>query len=111
MDDKTEVLLTKLAEKFGTTAEHLWGILIRQAPISSVCDIITTILCLAYVLWSIWYFRTHARIEDKPRLSAFWFLVLGFIPACMFLYGLCSMPLIISGFINPEYWALKQIIP
>lgn len=111
MDDKTEALLAKLAEKFGTTAEHLWAILIRQAPISSVCDLFTSAVCLAYVFWSIWYFRNHKRLEDKPRLSAFWFLILGFIPACMVLYGLCEMHVVIAGFVNPEYWALKQIIP
>jgi hypothetical protein len=38
MDDKTFQALTNLATKLGTTAEHMWGVLLRQAPITGVID-------------------------------------------------------------------------
>ena len=34
MDDKTLQALTALANKLGTTAEYLWGVLLRQAPLT-----------------------------------------------------------------------------
>lgn len=34
MDDKTLQVVTDLASKLGTTAEYLWGVLLKQAPIT-----------------------------------------------------------------------------
>lgn len=33
MNDKVLEALQTLAEKLGVTAEHLWGVLLKQAPI------------------------------------------------------------------------------
>ncbi len=44
MDEQIEKLLRELAEKLGTTAEHLWGVLMRQAPISGVIGILVFVL-------------------------------------------------------------------
>ena len=53
MNDQTVQLLRELAEKFGTTTEHLWGVLIKQAYISGVGDLITSI---AFALAAIYVF-------------------------------------------------------
>lgn len=39
MDDKTLEALTTLANKLGTTAEYLWGVLIKQAPITVAIEL------------------------------------------------------------------------
>ena len=40
MNDQTLELIRDLAEKLGTTTEHLWGVLVTQAYISGVGDVI-----------------------------------------------------------------------
>jgi hypothetical protein len=40
VDTKTEALIRDLAEKLGTTTEHLWGVLVHQAMIAGLVEII-----------------------------------------------------------------------
>ena len=40
MNDQTLELIRDLAEKLGTTTEHLWGVLMTQAFISGIGDVI-----------------------------------------------------------------------
>ena len=46
MEDKYLKLIEALAEKSGTTSEHLYGVLVKQAPITGVVDILQ---CIAIV--------------------------------------------------------------
>lgn len=48
MNEETSKLIRELADKLGTTAEHLWSVLVKQAPISSATDCVGLI-----VLWII----------------------------------------------------------
>lgn len=36
MNEATQKMIEELATKLGVTAEHLWGVLCRQAPTSAV---------------------------------------------------------------------------
>lgn len=47
MNDNTRQLLEQLAVKLGTTVEHLWGVLIRQAPVSGLISILGYIAVIA----------------------------------------------------------------
>lgn len=107
------IILEKLAEKLGTTAEHLWGVLVYQAPISATADIfILIILWLFAVVW----LRTVREKTKKggngwdyePAGLAWIVVIVSFVVS--FIITANSLPFIIAGFTNPEYWALKQII-
>ena len=43
MNEATAKLIEELAAKLGTTAEHLWGVLVRQAPISATVSAALTL--------------------------------------------------------------------
>lgn len=108
MNEQTLQLIEKLALKLGTTAEYLWGVLISQAYIHGIINI--SIVGFFGLFLSIgWYLcLTYKFKEPDPKTVAIGCLI------CMsILYIGLVLPKIndiITSFVNPEYWALKQII-
>ena len=122
MDDKTLNALTALAEKLGTTAEYLWGVLLKQAPITGVIDMLVIAAWVAaVVIWARFVQRKTnkpAPTEDDRYPSAEWenegaffswvsVFILCVIVALM--AGSC-LSTTVAALANPEYWALKQIL-
>ena len=122
MNDKTLEALTALATKLGTTAEYLWGVLLKQAPITGVIDLA---LMTAWVLMTVMWFRFVLRKTTAPEPSADnqsrhadWCQEAAFfswVSAVVFV--LVTALMVTSSFAttaaalaNPEYWALKQIL-
>lgn len=117
MNEETIKLIETLAAKFGTTTEYLWGALVKQAPISGVCD---TIICVVLIVGLIVSARIlkskFTELEDGFTDWREDFMVPAWITwsVVAFIVGLivcCSFPTTIAAFVNPEYWALKQLIP
>lgn len=108
MDDQTAKLIQGIATKLGTTADHLWAVLIRQAPISASCDAVGIALLGAALILA-WRKILKWKPEDEP---AKWIGVglLSVITAILIALICDSIGEDIAGFVNPEYWALKQII-
>ncbi len=119
MNDKLQNILADLAEKFGTTVDHLWTIMVRQAMISGIMDIINILFILGvtvvYSKFLIWYLRNQKDLDDNEFMYGF------LCPLVMILGGVGTIMLIgvgltaniydlITAFGNPEYWALHQII-
>ncbi len=117
MDQKTLEALQALAAKLGTTAEYLWTVLVRQARLSLIADLIL-IGCLTVALAAI--FRQmrllRARFTEMMQrnqdpmieyLAAFglWLLIV----ACVGI-GLSLIPDLMTKIFNPEYWAFRQIL-
>ena len=107
MNESTTKLIEQLAEKFGTTAEHLWGVLVRQAPISAITDM----FLFFFVSMALFFTRKSLLKKEFDRDDGFipwlvWALVLMFF---VFLF-LVSAESIVAGLFNPEYWALKQLL-
>lgn len=114
MNEQTQQIIGKLSDKLGTTAEHLWSVLVRQALISSATDAIA--LCI-YAVVMVWGYRL---VREKTKDDGDWndqrgsialpWMIWGFgmlfllIVLCFFLSN------IVAGFVNPEYWALKKIL-
>lgn len=111
---EVEQVLNVLAEKFGATGEHLWNVLVKQQyvdffvwAIPAILLTISTIIFAIYLCkkkaWSVGGFIYENDFED----------LFGVIFA--FLGLLCFIAIIISfitfgGLINPEYYALKEIM-
>ena len=123
MNEQTEKLVRDLAEKLGTTTEHLWAVLVRQAPITGTIEVA---VYLAWIIFIIWGFRfiqkqtcvppntqsdpyLHAKWEPEGACVA-WILWAATTILFAFIFG-CSLATLISAFFNPEYWAIKQLIP
>lgn len=81
MDEKYYELLERIATKLGTTAEHLWGVMVKQAPISGITDLISIVVLIAAAF--LWCKTVHRKTKTPP---------------------------IASSFFNPEYWALMRLL-
>lgn len=114
MNDKTIELINRMAEKLGTTAEHLWGVLVKQAVIGAYANI------TAWALACILCFAALALTQKKARYD---FTNDELTPSSI-IFALCVMGafglLVLAAFegssnltriMNPEYWALTQILP
>ena len=123
MDERTAHALVELAEKLGTTSEYLWAALLRQAPIAGLLNLIVSIM---WVAGAVWWFRFVRKKTTEPGLlehgghqipewddgagvALAWASVFAFSVIVPNIVG-DSLPLIVAGLVNPEYWALRQIL-
>lgn len=122
MDEKYRQLIEALAEKLGTTAEHLWGVLVKQAPISGAVDLVLCIVIAASAWW--WAALVKRKTTKPPKTDddrypyAEWSdeaaglswigAVIAVVFALICIVG--SAQGIVAAFANPEYWALKQLV-
>lgn len=114
MNEQTQQLIEKLAEKLGTTAEHLWAVLVRQAPITSTTEAIALCIYAAVMVWG------YRLVREKTKNDGDWNDNCGSIALPWIIWGVgtlillialcCSLSNIVAGFVNPEYWALKEIL-
>lgn len=122
MDDKTTALIEKLAEKLGTTAEHLWGVLLHQAPISGAVDLATVVVVVLAAIGLVRFVKgkttkpaetkderyTHAEWEEEGAGLAWLGTAIYLIITGLVVIG--SAQGIVAAFFNPEYWALSHIL-
>lgn len=112
------VVIEKLAAKLGTTAEYLWGVLIKQAAVNALNNVIFIVFV---ILFGFILFRLHKKFlkEDKNNDSiydefegaAIIPMVLGCVAfLVMFFCGIACIGDTITSLVNPEYWALQQIL-
>ena len=114
MNEQTQQLIEKLAEKLGTTAEHLWAVLVRQAPITSTTEAIA--LCIYAAVMVLGYRLVREKTKDDGdwndncgSIALPWVIWCGATIALLIVLC-CSLSNIVAGFANPEYWALKEIL-
>ena len=122
MDEKTLQALTALAAKLGTTAEYLWGVLLKQAPITGAVDLLLTIAWVgAAVMWFAFVGRkttTPPETDENRYPCAEWdgeAAFFGWLSAYIFalITGLIvstNLASSVAALFNPEYWALAQIL-
>lgn len=122
MNQETLTALTALANKLGTTAEYLWCVLLKQAPITGAIDltILVTLGIATFLVGKFLYKKTSRPkpTRDSPYPQAEWTEGDAAIPWAVFLvlalfvviFIATNLTLAISALINPDYWALKQIL-
>jgi hypothetical protein len=118
MTDQVMEILRLLAEKFGTTTEFLWGIMVRQAYVygitAIICFLVTSILIFGWnwLWWRAEVDEETSRRDKGDRMFAIFMCRLGglflmFLWTCFFLSGMFEVT---TALINPEYWAIKQVL-
>jgi len=95
-----------LAQKLGTTAVHLWGVVVRQARIEAWSDLGIAILWLVFIFGVAKLYRvlTSDQADEGGKIV---FSILGTLCLLISVYYFYSAA---SEFINPEFWALDHII-
>jgi hypothetical protein len=122
MDDKTLQALTALAQKLGTTAEHLWGVLLRQVPITAATQI--ALFLLAFAACCLWHRTVRRRttvdlktgtaewggIKDEDPGPFIAWISVGVAWVVLFFVGVEHASGWAAAFLNPEYLALKEVL-
>lgn len=112
-------MLEKLATALNTKVEYLWDVLVRQAMVEGVLGIVWAIVCVGIVIFGVKWLK-YARgkraainvLDWDPRES---WNTLAFAIGCpAILIGIvctfCNIHTVIVCLLNPEYWALKQVL-
>jgi len=117
MKEEITSMLKTLAEKLGTTVEYLWEVLVRQAYVSAITDIIMLVL---FIIAGTLFWRFHKKCTDRGWYNGEYpeYIGVASIPMILgsvayfiwFIVILISIHNMITGFANPEYWALQQIL-
>lgn len=122
MDDKTTEMIAALAAKIGTTADHLWGVLVTQAPISGAIDLATVFVMVLVAIGLVRFVRGKttppAKTQDDAYPTAEWdgegafaaWTVTALYLFITFTVALSSAQGIVAAFFNPEYWALSTLL-
>ncbi len=117
MNDQTLKLAERLAQKSGTTAEYLWQVLLKQAPISAAIDLMYFVLAIigGFVIYRLnKHFLKLTAQGNNIYKEQEWIAIIMFVClvvcAAMIMVCFLSFGNIINGFFNPEYWALDKIL-
>ena len=120
MNKETLDLVRGLADKLGTTAEHLWGVLVKQAPISSACDLGVLIMAIVSSIIIIFQVSKGQEYQEGKTKQKFFYehdelamgitVISGGVLIISIIILIVCFATIMSGFFNPEYWAFKQIV-
>lgn len=117
MNEQTAKLVEQLAQKLGTTADYLWSVLLKQAPISALTDLIYFVLIS---IGGYFLLKVHKNFskEDEYGDSKYYdnddlapiMITIAFIWAILFIVSFFGIGNVINGLFNPEYWALDEIL-
>jgi hypothetical protein len=112
MNPETQKLLCDLSAKLGTTVEHLWGVLIRQAPISLCTNVFIVALCYAagVVLINVGFRKDIVGMDDAQLAAWIALRVAGVaVVIVTTIVTICNMKAMAAALFNPEYWVLLQL--
>lgn len=112
--NKVEIVFTKIAEQIGQGADYFWPILIRQQTVEAITCLVAIIVLTMLTLISVSVCKKFyiAYSEEKLGVDP---VICSCIVLGVFLIALISTVLstsnnIVTGFINPEYGAAKDVI-
>lgn len=109
--DKATQYIDAIASKLGVASEHVYGLLVKQAIVSGVLDLIfgVALIIATYVLvrMSIWL-ATSEKAYDNDLEPYGVFTGIGALVALIF--GIVCMYSGVGELINPEYYAIKEIM-
>jgi hypothetical protein len=100
---KVEAAIVSLAENLKQPVEHVYKILIKQQIVRAWvwASVNGVIFLLTILLWILWL-QDDDRDEWWGLPTFITFILVGFIAT--------TLPTVFTGFLNPEYGALQDII-
>lgn len=118
--NKLDEYINVVAEKMGVGVEYVWPLFVKQQVINSIVWIIG--ILFGYIVCGGFFFMARKCKEKSsfdchgnPENSETVFRIIGFVGGCLtFIISswvfLDRLSVIVTGFANPEYGAIKQIV-
>ncbi len=108
MEKEIIKLIEVLADKLGTTTIYLWKILVKQAFISGITDIIQYIIIIIATIWLTKFTKRKVK-DDMEDYEIVITCAMWIVMALLLIIAFFSIGTTITAFTNPEYWALEQL--
>lgn len=116
--NKAMDMLSTMAEQLGTTSEYLWSVLVRQGTIGGISRLVLMVLFLVFVVYYLSTLKGSIKLlceagdEPKPNeiLALVWVIAGGIVSLGALAISVRDYNWIVSRLLNPEYWALTQIM-
>ncbi|MEH7736872.1 hypothetical protein [Bacillus pumilus] len=113
--DKAMAYIDKLAAKLGVAAEHVYGVLVKQAVANGVADVIIGVVALSIIIVVL---SAGKKAFVKSNISAGmdvfdWSMltvIVGLVVVIGLSFGINILTNGIKAVINPEYYAIKEIL-
>ena len=112
-----EVLLRDLASQLGTTTEYLWEVLVKQAPIDATINLIQCLSVFPFLFlfykWYKWISNNKEKLYNNNELETLHYVglyLVGLLLTICTVGSIIALPTVLSGYLNPEYWALNQLL-
>ena len=122
MEEKAFEYIDALAANLGVAAEHVYGALLKQAMVSGVRSLVFIIIFLAvgYAIIKM-FMRIYSDVKEgedglfvdsyEVSLGGLFALMFGGMAIIiMFLAIMADISNATTALLNPEYWALKEIL-
>lgn len=122
MEEKAFEYIDAIAANLGVAAEHVYGALLKQAMVSGLRSVVYIIICLAvsYVIIKM-FKRIYSDVKEGEdgifvdsygvSLGGVFALIFGGIAIIiMFFAIMADIGNATTALLNPEYWALKEIL-
>jgi len=123
VDERTERLIRELAAEFGATGKHLWEVMVYQAFVTGVTNVLIVVVMAVMSIGSFWYIKSKTTVPkptydnedpraawDNEKAASAW-LFWGFLTMLACIAGGGFLSEAITALSNPEYWALKKLLP
>lgn len=108
--DKLVTATQSLAKTLEVPATHVYQVLVKQQVVRAIIWLIVDLIVL--IIWGA-FLIPFIKIPDKSNITqAQEDIVIPFIVSSIILviFLVCNLTIIISGFVNPEYEAIKEIV-
>lgn len=117
-DEALANILNAIASKFGTTVSHLYAVMIKQAFIDAIENIIVVVILSSILItYSVFYYKKYKAYQPKTSIwDNFFEEHTGLTVIMLFTSVLCILGIIlnasnaIDALFNPDYYVLKQIL-
>lgn len=122
MEEKAFEYIDAIAANLGVAAEHVYGALLKQAMVSGLRSVVYIIICLAVSYVIIKMLKTvysDVKAEEESlfvddfgiSLAGVFAVTFGGIAIVIMFFAIMSdINNATTALLNPEYWALKEIL-
>lgn len=110
--------IKQLANALSVGAEHVYTVLVKQQLVHSIVNLLIAVLGL--IIWYIVYRLMRYGLSESENAGYSIFLerpailavtkLVAFFAFLLTIGVICELPQTVTGFINPEYGAMKDIV-